>query len=94
MIKDENKPKGGLFGGGNKASPDSPVGPQAQKKIDSKLVDAKPVGKQVSCLAVSLLAVPSMYTCHTCLMTGVVSSSEWVMQLQLCHVFTCTRVVH
>lgn len=48
---EESKPKGGLFGGRSKASPDSPVGPQSQKKIDSKLVDAKPIGKQVGSAA-------------------------------------------
>ncbi len=40
-------PLGGLFGGRSKSSPDAPVGPQKQKKIGAKLVDAKPVGKQV-----------------------------------------------
>ena len=54
---DESKPQkrggvGGLFGGRSKASADAPTGPQKQKKIDSKLVDAKPAGKEVcySCL--------------------------------------------
>ena len=39
---------GGLFGGRSKAAADAPTGPQQQKKIDAKLVDAKPVGKEVS----------------------------------------------
>lgn len=39
---------GGLFGGRSKAAADAPTGPQKQKKIDAKLVDAKPVGKEVS----------------------------------------------
>ncbi|KAL0030841.1 hypothetical protein WJX77_009090 [Trebouxia sp. C0004] len=37
---------GGLFGGRSKASADAPTGSQKEKKIDSKLVDAKPAGKQ------------------------------------------------
>ncbi|KAA6429783.1 MAG: hypothetical protein FRX49_00215 [Trebouxia sp. A1-2] len=32
----------GLFGGRSKSSPDAPTGPQKQKKIGAKLVDAKP----------------------------------------------------
>ncbi len=49
---DESKPQkrgglGGLFGGRSKASADAPTGPQKQKKVDSKLVDAKPAGKEV-----------------------------------------------
>ena len=40
---------GGLFGGGrSRAAADAPTGPQKQKKIGAKLVDAKPVGKEVS----------------------------------------------
>lgn len=38
---------GGLFGGRSKAAADAPTGPQQQKKISAKLVDAKPVGKEV-----------------------------------------------
>ncbi len=41
-------PLGGLFGGRSKSSADAPTGPQKQKKIGAKLVDAKPVGKEVS----------------------------------------------
>ncbi|KAL3138363.1 hypothetical protein ABBQ32_006166 [Trebouxia sp. C0010 RCD-2024] len=37
---------GGLFGGRSKAAADAPTGPQKQKKISAKLVDAKPVGKE------------------------------------------------
>lgn len=36
----------GLFGGRSKSAADAPTGPQKQKKIDAKLVDAKPVGKE------------------------------------------------
>ncbi len=40
----------GLFGGRSKSSPDAPTGPQKQKKIGAKLVDAKPAfGDQVCC---------------------------------------------
>lgn len=39
---------GGLFGGRSKSSADAPTGPQKQKKIGAKLVDAKPAfGDQV-----------------------------------------------
>jgi len=38
---------GGLFGGRSKASANAPTGPQKQKKIDSKLVEVKPAGKEV-----------------------------------------------
>ncbi len=55
-MQDDDKSKsqkggglGGLFGGRSKASADAPTGPQKQKKIDSKLVDAKPAGKEVCC---------------------------------------------
>ena len=40
---------GGLFGGRSRAAADAPTGPQKQKKISAKLVDAKPVGKEVQC---------------------------------------------
>lgn len=36
-----------MFGGRSKAAADAPTGPQMQKKISAKLVDAKPVGKEV-----------------------------------------------
>ncbi len=55
-LQDDDKSKsqkggglGGLFGGRSKASADAPTGPQKQKKIDSKLVDAKPAGNEVCC---------------------------------------------
>ena len=45
---------GGLFGGRSKAAADAPTGPQKQKKMDTKLVDAKPVGKEVKFSHMSL----------------------------------------
>lgn len=63
---DESKPQKrggleGLFGGRSKASADAPSGPQKQKKIDSKLVDAKPAGKEVCCSSLLQLTSVSLY---------------------------------
>ncbi len=45
----------GLFGGRSKSSPDAPTGPQKQKKIGAKLVDAKPAfGDEVCCKILSI----------------------------------------
>ncbi len=45
----------GLFGGRSKSSPDAPTGPQKQKKIGAKLVDAKPAfGDEVCCEILSI----------------------------------------
>ena len=51
---------GGLFGGRSKASADAPTGPQKQKKTDSKLVDAKPAGKEVCCSSLLQLTTVSV----------------------------------
>ena len=68
---DKSKPQkrgglGGLFGGRSKASADAPTGPQKQKKIDSKLVDAKPAGKEVCCSSAAHQCQSVCATEHDC----------------------------
>jgi len=45
----------GLFGGRSKSSPDAPTGPQKQKKIGAKLVDAKPAFGDEVCRDILLI---------------------------------------
>ncbi len=68
---------GGLFGGRSKASADAPTGPQKQKKIDSKLVDAKPAGKEVCCSSLlHLITVTLSVRLSTAVWTAC-SSETW-----------------
>ena len=72
MQEDKEEGKGasggGLLGGRSKAAADAPTGPQKQKKISAKLVDAKPVGKEVqACFGprISVMSVKAVVNSNT-----------------------------
>lgn len=62
----------GLFGGRSKSSPDAPTGPQKQKKIGAKLVDAKPAfGDEVRCEILSIQLQLLRAQCSVCYVIGL-----------------------